>query len=79
MYSVNDFNTTEVVVTLPAGTSPINKVAVSIPVVNDRRDEPTDEGFLVLIELSEAMLPELIVFDRTKVLTLTRVLDNDGK
>lgn len=66
-------------VTIPANTGVINEVMVSIPVVDDLIDEPTDEGFLVAIVLESAMFSNLVFFDDVKSLTTARVLDNDGK
>ena len=75
---VNDFDTTELEVLIPTSTGPINEVGVVVIVEDDLRDEVTDEGFLVLIELKDAMFPDLVQFDPVKRLTLARVLDNDG-
>ncbi len=74
----NDFDPTPFTVTIPASTSSINFVDVSIDVINDLRDE-FDEGFLAVLELSSAEFPDLVAFDDTDRVALARVLDNDGK
>ena len=52
---------------------------MSVQVIDDLRDEVTEESFLVVIELKEALFPDLVKFDDEKRLTRAIVLDNDGK
>ena len=73
--AATDFSSTEIIVTIPAGSTTVNVV---MPIVDDEIHEEPEEGFLALLKLEQADFPELID-TITGNLTLGRISDNDGR
>ena len=74
-HTVIDFSSTEIVVTIPAGSLTVDVV---MPIVDDEIHEEPEEGFLALLRLEQANFPDLID-TTTGNLTLGRISDNDGE
>lgn len=71
---VTDFDKTPIVVTVGTGLS---QEPVQFNIVDDALLE-LEEGFLAVIQLEEAMYPNLVEFDASR-LTLIRIRDNDSE
>ena len=73
--AADDFDGTNQVIVLEINSATTD---VTFGIIDDEILEPSEEGFIALMELESAMFPELIDFGDTRA-ALIRIRDNDGK
>ena len=71
----NDFNATALEVTFPTDEQ---RVEAFVRIFDDEINEASEQVFVVLLEIVDAVNPDLIVMFRSSTVTC-RILDNDGE
>ena len=75
---LNDFDDTVLTLTLPADESnPTSDFPLRIPITDDAINEANEQIFVVILNLTDSVNPDLITL--TRVSSLCRIIDNDRK
>ena len=75
---LNDFDNTVLTVTFLADEdTPTNDIRLSIPITDDAINEANEQDFVVILNLTDSVNPDLTTLPR--ISSLCRIIDNDRK
>ena len=75
---LDDFDNTILSITFQADEdNPINDIPLTIPITNDAINEAIEQDFVVILNLTDSVNPDMT--DLARISSLCRIIDNDRK
>ena len=75
---LDDFDNTILSITFQADEdNPINDIPLTIPITDDAINEAIEQDFVVILNLTDSVNPDMT--DLTRISSLCRIIDNDRK